>query len=83
MRREASQQDVGRDVTEHEHARCLRAPSGAAVALRRKSQPDKSSIIDKLIEEAGGEEHFYMKIGPETILPGYLILVDRTRQEIF
>ena len=34
VRREASQQDVGRDVTEHEHARCLRAPSGAAVALR-------------------------------------------------
>ena len=39
---------LGRPVTPYDVADVVRA----AVALRRKSQPDKSSIIDKLIEEA-------------------------------
>jgi serine/threonine-protein kinase len=38
----------GRPVTSYDVAEVVRA----AVALRKKSQPDKSSIIDKLIEEA-------------------------------
>ena len=38
----------GKPVTSYDIAEVVRA----SVALRRKSQPDKSSIIDKLIEEA-------------------------------
>ncbi len=57
--RYATARDLGRDLTAflYRHGRPVTAYDianvvRAAVALRKKSQPDRASIIDKLIEEA-------------------------------